>query len=423
MNILVASPYLPWPLNAGGKVALYSTLSCLRGDHRFTLLCPVYNEQGVADAVALQAQLPEIKVRAVYCGPSDRMNRSKDDLLLRSLRWGGQQYRRLIHPAAQGAADEQDKEVPAYPFGPLPQTYLNALAAELSQGIELVQAEFAEMLSLGPWLPVGIPKLFIHHQLHFVYTKRFSAARKLSGYSEYLEKMMQLQEEIYLRKFDGVVVFSEDDKCALAGWIEDEKVYVSPFPISSGSGTCDSVVESRFSFVGSEEHFPNRDGLEWLTSEVWPEISKQVPGCTLRVIGPWGEASRSRLSRPSVEFMGFVPDLGDAIRGSIMLVPLRIGSGIRVKLLDAMSQGVPTVSTSIGSEGIPATDGVDILIRDDASEFAAAAVELLNDPERRRRLASAARDLVARRYSPEQVRKRRNEIYRAVQSVNSRCAQ
>ena len=134
----------------------------------------------------------------------------------------------------------------------------------------------------------------------------------------------------------------------------------------------------------------------------------------LRVIGRWGEASRARFPSPGIEFAGFVPDLENAVKGSVMLVPLRIGSGIRVKLLDAMSQGVPAVSTSIGCEGIPVRDGIDILIRDDASEFAAAAVELLNDRELRARLAHAGKNLLARFYSPEQVRKRRNEIYQKV---------
>jgi glycosyltransferase involved in cell wall biosynthesis len=225
---------------------------------------------------------------------------------------------------------------------------------------------------------------------------------------------MRVQEEAYLRTFDGVVVFSEDDKRALATLLEEEKVYVSPFPIECRSAEPAERFEPYFTFLGSEEHFPNRDALEWLTTEVWPAISKQMPGCILRVIGSWGEASRARYSRSGVEFVGYVPDLESAVKGSVMLAPLRIGSGIRVKLLDAMIQGVPAVSTSIGCEGIPARDGIDILIRDDASEFASAAVELLNDRELRVRLANAGKSLVARFYSPEQVRKRRNEIYQKV---------
>jgi len=422
MKIVVVSPYLPWPLDAGGKVAQYASLACLRTDHRFALVCPVYSEKRMSDAAALQIHFPEIKVRAVYCGSSAQRSHSKTDLLTRSLRWGARQYRRLRYAAPPDAGQQKERPVPAYPFGPLPEPFLVAVADELAQGCDLVQAEFAEMLSLGAWLPTEIPKVFIHHQLHFVYARRFSAARKLGSYSEYLVKVMLVQEQTYLRAFDGVVVFSDEDKHALSGWIEDEKVHVSPFPISGSSGISDKFFQARFSFVGSEEHFPNRDALEWLTEEIWPEISKQVPGSILKVIGQWGEASRTRYSKPGVEFTGYVADLENAIAGSVMLVPLRIGSGIRVKLLDAMAQAVPAVSTSIGCEGLPVSDGIEILIRDDAAKFTSAAVELANDLELRARLATAGKELMARVYSPEQVRKRRNEIYQIVLGVHSQCA-
>jgi polysaccharide biosynthesis protein PslH len=411
MNILVASVQLPWPLDSGGKLALYASFACLRNDHRFTLVVPALTEKELSDAVDFQAHFPEMRVRAVYCGPAKS---PKEDLLVRSVRSAGRRYRRWRQVTAQVVAEEKGPPIPSYPFALLPKSYVDAVASEIIPGIDLIQAEFAEMLSLGAWLPPEIPKVFIHHQLHFVYAERFAAARKLSGYSEYLQKVMSAQEETYLQKFDAVVVFSNEDKQALSGWLEDERVYVSPFPVSGGSNLGDEFLESRFTFVGSEAHFPNLDALEWLMGEVWPEIAKQVPGATLRVIGPWGEASRARYGRPGVEFTGYVEDLGDAIRGSVMLVPLRIGSGIRVKLLDAMSHGVPAISTSIGCEGIPARDGLDILIRDGTLEFAAAAVELMSNSKLRREMASGGRNLLAKHYSPEQVRKRRNEIYEKV---------
>lgn len=415
MNILVASIQLPWPLDSGGKVALYSSLECLRNDHCFTFVSPVWDEKGLNDAAEFQSLFPEIKVRGVYCGPAKATPQPKDDALLRSFRWSARQYRKWRYPRNPAPVQEKEQpEIPYYPFTPLPKAFVDAVASELRCGIDLVQAEFAEMLSLGAWLPPEVPKLFIHHQLHFVYAERFSKARKPGSYSEYLKKVMCVQEQTYLRNFDGIVVFSDDDKRALSGWLEEERVHVSPFPISGGSKSCDEYFQGRFSFVGTEEHFPNRDGLEWLAREIWPQIAKQAPGSILKIIGLWSEASRRRYSTAGIEFTGYVADLDDAIRGSIMLVPLRIGSGIRVKLLDAMSQGVPAVSTSIGCEGIPARDGIDILVRDDAAEFAAAAVGLSNHSELRARLANAGKDLVAAHYSPEQVRKRRNEIYEEV---------
>jgi len=422
MKILLASPYLPWPLNAGGRVALYSSLVCLQSDHHFTFVCPVYRESDLADAAELQRRLPDVKIRAAYCGPPRGAKPAQDDLLIRGLRWGARQYRKFKHKPQTVSIGAGDKQVPAYPFSPLPGAFIEALTEELSQGPDLIQAEFAEMLSLGPWLPRDVPRIFIHHQLHFVYAQRFIAARRITDYSTYLESRMRLEEENYLRNFDGVIVFSAEDKGALHGILPSDRIYVSPFPIAGKSPL--SRTESsatHFSFVGSEEHFPNRDALEWLTSEVWPQIRKQSPGAILKVIGPWAEASKARFSIAGVEFLGYVPDLDSAVRGSIMLVPLRIGSGIRVKLLDAMSQGIPAVSTAIGCEGIPVVDGVDILIRDDAAGFASASVELLNNSELCTAIAHSGAELIARFYSPGEVRRRRNEIYNAICGAGSRC--
>lgn len=94
-----------------------------------------------------------------------------------------------------------------------------------------------------------------------------------------------------------------------------------------------------------------------------------------------------------------------------MLVPVRIGSGIRVKILIALALGVPVVSTTIGNEGIEILDGREILLRDDPDDFAAAAIELARNPALWRSLAIAGKDAVQKNYSPETVRIRRNQIY------------
>jgi glycosyltransferase involved in cell wall biosynthesis len=292
---------------------------------------------------------------------------------------------------------------------------VEAVTTEISKGVDLVQAEFVEMLSLGPWLPARIPKLFIHHQLHFVYLQRFVATMKTGNYGGYLDAMMRVHEEAFLPKFDGVIVFSEEDKRALQERLQIKHVFVSPFPISVGrAAKNDELVSPRFSFVGWEEHLPNGDGLGWLLAEIWPEILRQIPDCTLQIIGAWSDAARVRYSAPRVEFSGYVPDLPAILKGSIMLVPIRIGSGIRVKVLDALAQGIPVVSTSIGCEGIPVVNGANILIRDDEKAFAAAAIELCKDKDLRRNLGISGKALVTQHYSPEEVRRRRNGIYDAL---------
>ena len=414
MRILIASPYLPWPLHSGGNAAQYSTIKCLADDHQFTLVCPIYQPEGEVYARELQAQLPQVAVRAIYCAsPSPRpllpkyVNRVARGIVRRG--------RRLLNPRSQ-PPDSRPVQL-YYPFDPLPEKLIAALGEELTKGVDLCQAEFAEMLPLGHWFPKHVPKLFIHHQIHFVYAKRYLDVRGRDSYSAYLESMMQAQEQNNLRSFDGVITFSDDDRRALLGCVAPEKLFTSPFPIPADIGIAAELPPSfdgRFLFVASEEHSPNRDALEWMLENIWPEIMRQLPNSRLVVIGNWRKSTKSRLMNRGIFFSGFASDLGAILRGGIMLVPLRIGSGIRVKILVALAQGVPVVTTSIGSEGMFLQDGQQLVVRDTAPDFAAGAVQLAQDPALWRRLAVGGKAAVSTHYSPERVRHRRNEIYAAL---------
>src|SRR6185312_11616650 len=99
----------------------------------------------------------------------------------------------------------------------------------------------------------------------------------------------------------------------------------------------ESGFDGNFVFLGSEAHRANADALAWLLKAIWPAILAELPGAELKVIGDWTPAWRAAHARERVSFCGFLPDLAPALRGSIMLVPLRVGSGIRVKILAALA--------------------------------------------------------------------------------------
>ena len=411
MRILVASPYLPWPLWSGGNAAQFSTLHCLAQDHDFTLVCPVYTEAQRGYAQELQRQLPRVRVRAAFCGTRPQ------PLPFRALRRGVRVARRLLRPLARPGPDTSARPLPWYPFQRLPEPFVAALQEELDRGPDLCQAEFAEMLPLGSWFPEELPKLFIQHQVHFVYAQRFLASHGGTPYGRYLETIMRAQEVAYLRCFDQVVVFGEPDKLALAPYLDNSKLSVSPFPIPADVGVAREIPErfdGRFLFVGSEEHSPNRDALDWLLSDIWSGITRQLPRARLTVIGRWSESAKASYATGAISFAGFVDNLSRVLRGGIMLVPLKIGSGIRTKILAALAQGVPVVTTPVGAEGLVVPEGCGCLIRSNATEFAGAAVQLARQPELWSRVASSGMQAVARTYSPESVRQRRNEIYSEV---------
>jgi glycosyltransferase involved in cell wall biosynthesis len=159
-------------------------------------------------------------------------------------------------------------------------------------------------------------------------------------------------------------------------------------------------------FVGSMDWRPNVDGVSWFIAEVLPLIHRQIPDCTVAVVGrspsreilALGEADRR------IQVTGTVPDVRPYLWGSqLSIVPLRIGGGTRLKIYESMAAKVPVVSTTVGAEGLEYDSGVNISIGDSAEAFAAACVDLLQHPEKRSSMSRAAWDMVASRFSWDEV--------------------
>ena len=152
--------------------------------------------------------------------------------------------------------------------------------------------------------------------------------------------------------------------------------YVADFVKQEPTERCGKQVV----FVASDNH-PNRSALAWLLHEVWPRVSNQDPQARLRVVGSvWTGDDLPR--PPGVEFAGVVDDLGREYgTASAALVPLRAGSGLKVKLIEALANGVPVISTSAGAAGVPPRSRRFLRVRDDPMEFADALVDILAAPD------------------------------------------
>ena len=157
-------------------------------------------------------------------------------------------------------------------------------------------------------------------------------------------------------------------------------------------------------FVGDLSWPPNADAIRWFRAEVWPRVRRSEPEAVTRILGREPPAD---LRRPGGEGFELLGEGGDTrphwAQAAIALAPLRAAGGTRLKILEAAAAGVPVVATSIGAEGLNLSTETEIVVRDDPEGFAASIVELLRDPERRRRLAAAARQRVEREYSWEAI--------------------
>ncbi len=159
-------------------------------------------------------------------------------------------------------------------------------------------------------------------------------------------------------------------------------------------------------FVGSMDWLPNIDGVGYFVREILPRIRRRRPDCTVAIAGRRPPAEIADLARrdPRILVTGTVSDIRPYLWGAkVSVVPLRIGGGTRLKIYESMAARVPVVSTTVGAEGLEVKPGEDLLIADTAGHFADRCMELLDDASQRRRLADGAWELVASRFSWEQV--------------------
>jgi glycosyltransferase involved in cell wall biosynthesis len=161
-------------------------------------------------------------------------------------------------------------------------------------------------------------------------------------------------------------------------------------------------------FTGSCGYSPNRDAVLFFHREILPRVEDSLPNCRFDVVGFDADSvfSAQHPQRTSVRVHANVADVRPHLaRAWVVVVPLRAGSGTRLKIVEAMAMGKPVVSTTLGAEGLEVNHGVDILLADTPNDFAGAVVRLLNDPGERKRIARNACSLVETRYAWSSVTK------------------
>jgi len=159
-------------------------------------------------------------------------------------------------------------------------------------------------------------------------------------------------------------------------------------------------------FVGSMDWLPNVDGVLYFAREVLPIIRRKRPECSVAIVGrtPPPKILELAASDKRIQVTGTVPDIRPYLWGSaVSIVPLRIGGGTRLKIYEAMAAKIPVVSTTVGAEGLTVNPPADIRIGDAPEEFAAQCLDLLGDAEERRRVATAAWEMVNSNFSWDQV--------------------
>lgn len=170
----------------------------------------------------------------------------------------------------------------------------------------------------------------------------------------------------------------------------------------SAADSANQTTGSVVLFQGGMDWYPNRDAVEFFAESILPLIRGKCPDVKFVVAGrnPPAYLIEKFRNAPDIEFTGTVPDMLPYLAAAaVAVVPLRLGSGTRIKILEACAAGRAVVSTSVGAEGLNLEAGKEILVSDDPSQFARLVVEMLRDPARRNAIGAAARSAVVKRYS------------------------
>lgn len=172
--------------------------------------------------------------------------------------------------------------------------------------------------------------------------------------------------------------------------------------------------ETDLLYVGNPRDPRTREALDWLLSEIYPRVRAQRPETKLTITGQMSTEDQQRWCRqPGVRCAGYVADLLSLYdRSRVLVVPLKTGGGIHVKVLNAFARGCPVVMTSVANDGVGAQDDAEALIADDAEGFAAAVLRLLDDPVLGRALAERALAWL-RRYATDDTALLAEQIYPA----------
>jgi sugar transferase (PEP-CTERM/EpsH1 system associated) len=370
------------PFDTGGKIRSYQILRGLADDHEVTFFT-FY----AAHANDAHGDLARVFAH-VECIPLPLPARSG---VAETLHYA----RHIVSPLPYTMAKYYHPEV---------RTRLNRLVQ--SRDYDVIVCDFIYPAGILPW-DLPCPKvLFTHNVEALIWKRHFQVAAnpvwKAICWREY--RKMARAERTYLQKSDHVLAVSATDRDFFARYVDPARISVIPTGVDLEyfSPAPDEEREDAIVFTGSMDWMANEDGVRFFVRDILPRIRREVPGATFWVVGrnPSTRVQALDNREAGVRVTGTVDDIRPYLnRGSVYVVPLRVGSGTRLKIFEAMATGKAIVSTTIGAEGLPVKHQENILLADDPHDFAGQVISLLRDCGRRRALGRASRQLVEERYS------------------------
>ena len=367
-NILIVSVQFPWPLDSGGDIGVYYMLDYIRKYENITFVTFYNRNEGNKNLVELEKRFPEIRFMLYDCRKSPMR---KDDFPFKLI------YKIGRHFQYPNGIDKVSALLPLLITTPGFIRFINDIIKE--RKIDIVQVEFLGLHRIVCALPDNVKKIFVHHELGWVVR-----AQKFGKdiYSNFLRKYLDAEEIAILNQYDTVIALTEIDKQKMLASGVRSNIIVSTLAVTGNIlPKVQHKYDGRLTFLGWGGHIPNYLGIKWFVENVFPLVKEKYPNTKLDVIGIWNEGEIQDILNidKEVSFKGFVEDLTDILHNSIFVVPINVGSGMRMKILEAANHSVPFVSTVVGAEGLVFKDEEDCFIKDSPKDMANAIIRLIEN--------------------------------------------
>ena len=389
---LVVTARPPLPAHSGGQVRVWNIARALSRRHELDLLSFAHEgeaapQDALREAFTRVTLVPRAPLSSLggFLGSPAAVARSAARNLRVSLRWlaSGRPLLSLLYDS--------------------PEMRRRLREADASGRYDLLYAEtFSAIASLRDELgSLRTPLLLIEQNVESAAFARQAAQQRRALVRRLMERdvrRVRREEERFWRGVSLLGALSPVDAAVMK-----ERVGREPLLVSNGVDTAwfaQPVEERRADevlFVGSLRHFQNVDALAFLLEEIWPRVAAAHPSARLRLVGRGADdAIRASLALHRLALDEGVDDIRQAFqRATLLIAPIRAGSGTKYKVLEAMASGLPVVTTPEGAEGLAVESGREMVVAREAAALAEAVVALLRDPQRRGRLAESARAYVA----------------------------
>lgn len=415
-KVLIIPPFNPYPLTSGGHQAIYNGIAILEGiADVYVYISSTESEHKRGTDKQLEKALPFVHVLSDIFPVSRHTFRWHCSVLWYKLKrnFHHSQKKEIIN-----AVDERlMPETIMSEIGDIPEHKVQFILKAIKKyDIDIVQVEMMPDIKIVNYLPHNIETIFVQHEIKFV--RDGLMIKKMDKLAGGVLELFQRnkREEIELHNmYDKVITLSPADSQKLIEAGVTTPIVTSLAVVNPSVGNDNNKREATkiLSFVGPESHYPNYDGIMWFLENCWEKLLEKDSEYTLQIIGLWSATTATELVDKydnKVKCLGFVNDLADELVGTTMIVPLNIGSGIRMKILEAAQLNVPVVTTTVGCEGLPLSDGENCFITNDANEFVEDIIKI-QDSSLRSVFVANMRKLILSKYSLEALKESRVSLY------------